>query len=456
MAFFCVCFLTGCVANIVANFRGFGDPSTSVPIFEPDLGNPKHAPLITSTIQDLIEFSDQRIGAVTTTGSLIFDAQWEVSESALFSKTYLDVAILQTHETSWIYAEAHPVKSETEDWYTRDYHIYKFGATTPTYTYSCSRSPAYPFKGRPVVNLSGDGTFVVVIPCERANRTNFLAFLDLTNDTLRTLEVPFYPVVFVVGDSSSGRQSVIVLADYPRINIHDIDNVSPEGRKLDLQRYKQVVYTIEETLTGELTGKLSDEIPKFYSLTYHEIPALVNRVVLDHDSEFLFNDKLYPRYALFQWRFDGTLKNWWYFDLPANFRSTSHWLNDKGNFNVERAPASIAVLSGWGHWCQWNPCQDAILLLGADGTYKLIDITTKHIDALLLTSRNTLLATREGEIHEYDLTSVQQNVAWRNSVVLAEHLDWISQRSGMSLEHLRELYWAPNEQDLESVETVRS
>lgn len=452
---FCVCFLTGCVANIVAYYRGFGDPSTSVPTFEPALGNPKHAPLTTSTIQALVEFSDQRIGAVTATGSLIFDAQWSVSESALFSKTYLDVAIFQTHETSWIYAEAHPVKSQTEDWWTRDYHVYKFGATTPTYTYSCSCSPAYPYKGRPVVDLSGNGTFSLVIPCQRANRTNFLAFLDLTNGTLRTLEVPFHPVVFVVGDSSSGTQSVIVLADYPGINYRDFDSRSPIGRKLDLQKYNQVVYTIEETFTGDLTGKLSDEIPRFDSLTYHEIPALVNRVVLDHDGEFLFNDELYPGYALVQWRFDGTLKNWWYFDLRANLRSTSHWVNDKGKFSVEGAPASIAVLSGWGHWCQWYPCQDAILLLAADGRYKLIDITTKDIDALLLTSQNTLLATREGEIHEYDLTSVQENVAWRNSVVPEQHLEWISQGSGMSLEHLKELYLAPNEQDLESVETVR-
>ncbi|MXZ44832.1 MAG: hypothetical protein F4Z01_07660 [Gammaproteobacteria bacterium] len=442
-----VCFLSGCVANIVAYYRGFGDPSTSIPIFEPSLGNPKHAPLTTSTMQDLVEFSDQRIGAVTATGSLIFDAQWNVSESALFSETYVDVAILQTHKTSWIYAEAHPVKSETEDWYTRDYHVYKFGATTPTHSFRCNRCPAYPFRGRPVVNLSGDGTFSVVFPCERANRTNFLAFLNLTNGTVRTVEIPFNPIIFVVGDSSSGMQSVIVLADYPRINIHDIDDASPEGRRLDLQRYKQVVYTIEETFTGELTGKLSDEIPKFDTLTYHEIPALVNRVVLDHDSEFLFNDELYPGYALVQWRFDGTLKNWWYFDLRANLRSTSHWVNDKGKFSVAGTPASIAVLSGWGHWCQWYPCQDAILLLGADGRYKLIDITTTDIDALLLTSRNTLLATREGEIHEYDLASVQENIAWQNSVVPEKHLEWISQRSGESLERLRKIYLTPIKKD---------
>ena len=90
LAGFCVCFLTGCVANIVAYYRSFDDPSTAVPAFEPDLNNPKHTPLLASTILDLAEFSDQTIGAVTRTGSLILDTQWNVIGSAIFPQSYLD------------------------------------------------------------------------------------------------------------------------------------------------------------------------------------------------------------------------------------------------------------------------------------------------------------------------------------------------------------------------------
>ena len=244
---------------------------------------------------------------------------------------------------------------------------------------------------------------------QRANGTNFLAFLNLTDGAIRTLELPFAPVLFVVGNSRSGKQSLIVLADYPRINIFDNENVSPVNRKLDLRRYFRVAYTVEETVAGELKGTLSDEIPKFDSLMHNEIPALVIRVVLDHDGELLYNDELIPDtlyFSAIRWN----SQNWWFFDLRANFRVTSHWLNDRGEFNVAGAPVTIAVLSGWGHWCQWHPCQDAILQLGPNGEYKLIDITTQDINALLLTSRSTLLATRTGTIHEYDLQSVQENM----------------------------------------------
>lgn len=156
LAGFCVCFLTGCVANIVAYYRSFGDPSTVVPVFEPDLNIPKHAPFLASTIRDLAEFSDQTIGAVTTMGSLMFDSQWNVVESATFPQSYLDVAIIQTKDRLWVYAESHPIEDKSENWYFRDYHIYEFGTTTPTFTYSCSSSSAARYKGRPVVDLSGE------------------------------------------------------------------------------------------------------------------------------------------------------------------------------------------------------------------------------------------------------------------------------------------------------------
>ena len=322
----CVCSLTGCVANIIAYYRSFGDSSTAVPVFVPDLSDPKHAPLSASTIWDLAEFSDQTIGAVTRTGSLIFDAQWNVLESATFPQSYRDVAIVQTPQATWIYAEMEAIEDSTNNWYTRSGHVYQFGTTAPTFTYSCSSSTGLPYKGRPVVDLSGDGTFSIVIPCERVDRTNFLAFLNLTNGTVRTIEIPFSPVIFAIGNARSGMQSVVVLADYPRIKAYDLDNPSPAERRLDLRKYNRATYTVEETLTGELKGEITDKIPKFDSLTHSEIPALRHRVVLDHDGEFLFNDELWPGHALMQRRFDGSLKNWWYFDLSANFRLSKHWV----------------------------------------------------------------------------------------------------------------------------------
>lgn len=436
----CGCFLTGCVANIVAHYRSFGDPSTAVPVFEPDLNNPEHAPLSASTVRDLAELSDSAFGAVTTTGSLKFNTQWEVIESAVFPQSYLDVAIIQTNERVWVYAESHPIEDKSENWYTRDYHIYEFGTTTPTFTYSCSSSNGLPYKGRPTVDLAGEGTFSIVIPCKRVDRTNFLAFLNLNNGTVRTIEVPFNPVIFAVGNSRSGRQSVIVLADYPRIKAYDLDNPSPADRELDLRKYNRATYTVQETLTGELKGELTDNIPEFDSLMHNEIPTLRHRVVLDHGGEFLFNDELWPGHALMQRRFDGSLKNWWYFDVRANFRLSKHWVYARDKYNDDGFAATFGVLYGWGHWCQWNPCQDAIIQFGPNGRYKLIDITTEKIGDLILTSQRTLLATREGKIYKYSLDEVKENIAWQTSDIPDDHLDWISRKSGVSMNELSEIY----------------
>ena len=444
----CLTLLTSCIGNVVAYYRSFADTSSAVRVFVPDLTHPSHSPLTSSTIRDLAEFPDNTIGAVTETGSLIFDSQWKVADSAMFSQSYLDVAIVQFRNTSLIYAEAHPVRDSLKNWYIRDYHVYRFGESTPIFSFSCSTSSVFPYRGRPVIDLSGDGTSSIVIPCERADKSNFLAFLNLANGTVRTLEIPFRPSVFLVGTSHLGKQSVIVLADYPRTNVLDIDDRSPINRQLDLRRYQRAVFTVEESTVGDLKGVLTHEIPNFESLMHNEIPALRMRVVLDHESELLFNDELYPGHTLVQWRFDGTLKNWWYFDLPANFRMTSQWVNDRGRYKIDEVPASIAVQRGWGHWCQWYPCQDAIVLLRPNGMYKLIDITTQHIDDLLLTSEGSLLATRKGKVYEYDLETLQENVAWRPSVVPQKHLNWISLRSGLPRDQIKKESFEPNQQQI--------
>ena len=235
--------------------------ATPVPVFEPDLNIPKDAPFLASTIRDLAEFSDQTIGAVTTMGSLMFDSQWNVVESATFPQSYSDVAIIQTNDRLWVHAESHPIEDKSENWYTRDYHIYEFGTTTPTFTYSCSSPSGLPYKGRPTVDLAGEGTFSIVIPCKRVDRTNFLAFLNLNNGTVRTIEIPFNPVIFAVGNSHSSRQSVVVLADYPSIKAYDLDNPSPADRELDLRKYNRSTYTVQETLTGEFKGELTKKFP---------------------------------------------------------------------------------------------------------------------------------------------------------------------------------------------------
>lgn len=80
--------LHGCLGNIVSHYKSVGYQSTSEPIFVPDIENELHSPLADSTIKSLIETPDGMLLATTENGWLLFDREFRVQNSVLFSQKY--------------------------------------------------------------------------------------------------------------------------------------------------------------------------------------------------------------------------------------------------------------------------------------------------------------------------------------------------------------------------------
>ncbi len=413
--------LHGCLGNIVSHYKSVGYQSTSEPIFVPDIENELHAPLADSTIKSLIETPDGMLLAATENGWLLFDREFRVQNSVLFSQKYTSTRAIATGQALWVYGSRPSSVEES----LSEHHIYRLNDPTPVYTYQCSTARVW--WSSYVVDLDGDGHSSLALPCRRDEFHDYVAFMNLRDGRVSEVEVPFSPLRAFLSEASNGGRTFNLMRSYPLVHYaRDIDTPSPIYRSLNTQKYNKVILSIEETLSGVYKKTLST-IDKFLSLKSM------------NDKDLVIYDSVYPGNIILRWEFDGDLRDWWYFDLERNFRSVGKWLDlsERAEFEDQ---SMIAVLYGWGHWCQWARCGYAILQLNNNGDYKLIDFTIDSVDSILVTTDYRLVTTWGGKIYEYDLDTIRNDIPWQKSFIPSKHLAWMSERSGLSESEIRESY----------------
>ena len=413
--------LNGCLGNIVSHYKSEGYQSTSEPVFFPDSEIELHAPLTDSTFKSLVETPDGNFLASTENGWLLFDRDFRVQNSMLFGQKYTSTRAIATDQALWVYASRPSSVEES----LSEHHLYPLNDPTSVYTYQCNTARVW--WSSYVVDLDGDGHSSLALPCRNDELNYYVAFMNLRDGMVSEVNVPFIPSRSFLSKMSNGNQSINFIRSYPSVHLsRDIDTPSPIYRSLDTQKFNKVSLSIEETSTGHFIKNYST-IDKFFSF---------QKLV---DKEFIKFDTVYPGNILLTWKFDGTLQNWWYFDLGRNFRIVGKWLDLSRRTEVEDKSV-IAVLYGWGHWCQWAPCGYAILQLNTNGDYKLIDFTVDRVDSILVTTDHRLVATWGGKIYEYDLDAIRNDIQWQKSLIPTEHLAWMSERSGLSVSEIRETY----------------
>ena len=420
--------LQGCLSNIVSHVRSEGYSNTSKPIFTPDIEDPLHAPMIGSTIKSLVETPEGNFLAATERGWMLFDHQFRVQQSALFEQEYVAVKAISTDHEQWVYG-TRPSDSKSS---LSEHHVYGLDDSSLTYSFSCSPSRSVWWSGHYVVDLEGDGHSSLALLCWSEDLHYYIAFLDLRDGAVSRVEVPFLPLRAFLTTMSDGRQSFNLMRSYPLVRYgRDIDTPTPIYQSVDTQRWSKVVVSMKLAVT--------DTISKQY-LMIEEF--LTSRELNDKELQLL--STVYPGNILLRWEFDGTLQDWWYFDIKKNFRTVSTWL-DLSRLRAGTEDATkIAVLYGWGHWCQWEACGYGIFQLKTDGDYKLIDFTADPIDAILVTTDDRLVATWSGKVYVYDLDSIRTDIPWQETIIPAEHLDWITGKSGLSESSIRETYMISN------------
>ncbi len=413
--------LQGCLGNIVSHYKSVGYQSKSEPVFIPDIENELHAPLTDSTIKSLIETPDGMLLAATENGWLLFDREFRVQDSLLFSQKYTSTRAIATGQSLWVYGS----RPSSVEGSLSEHHIYRLNDPTPVYTYQCSNTRVW--WSSYVVDLDGDGHSSLALPCRGDELHDYVAFMSLRDGRVSEVDVPFKPLKAFLSEASNGRRTLNLMRSYPLVHYaRDIDTPSPIYRSLNTQKSDKVLVSIEETLSGTYEKKLST-VDKFLSLQDM------------NDKDLVIYDSVYPGGILLRWEFDGDLRDWWYFDLERNFRSVGKWLDLSRRTEIEDQ-SIIAVLYGWGHWCQWAPCGYAILQLNTDGDYKLIDFTIDPVDSILVTTDYRLVATWGGKIYEYDLDTIRSDIPWQNSLIPSKHLAWMSERSGIAESEIRETY----------------
>lgn len=415
--------LQGCLGSIASHYRSVGYTNTTEPVFVPDTENLMHAPLLDSTINSLVETHHGTFLAATEKGWLLFDQTFQVLDFALFGQEYTSVAAISTPHGHWVYG----AKTSEIGQSVTEHHVYRIGTPSPVYSYRCNTNHINHWLGEVVLDLNGDGHSSIAIPCWSEQLHYNITFLNLEEGNTSRVSVPFRPSWPFTSTMSNGKQSFNLMIGYPSIYYdRDIDTPSPIYRTLDTQSFNKVILSIEETSSGTYK-KLYNTLENYY-----ELPRLNDRGPYRLNSVF-------PGRTLLRWKLDGTLVNWWYFDMKRNFRNS---LSVKFSrlHTKSKDDSNLAVLYGWGHWCQWDPCGYAIFQLGNSGDYKLIDFTIDPIDSTLVTTEDRLIASWRGRIYEYDLGTIRESVPWKKSNIPVEHIEWISEQSGLSESEIRETY----------------
>ena len=359
--------LHGCVGNIVSHYKSAGFQSTSEPVFIADTENELHAPLADSTIKSMVETPDGNFLAATENGWLLFDREFRVQDSVLFNQKYTSARAIATEQALWVFGS----KPSSVEESLSEHHVYRLNDSTPVYTFQCRTARVW--WSSYIVDLDGDGHSSLAVPCRSDEHHYYVALMSLRDGGISEVDVPFSPTKAFLSEVSNGRQTLNLMRSYPLVHYaRDIDTPSPIYRSLDTQNADKVLVSIEETLSGTYSKTFST-IDKFLSLQHL------------NDRELLIFDTVYPGWILLRWEYDGDLRDWWYFDLERNFRSVVKWLDLSRRAEFED-DSVIAVLYGWGHWCQWAPCGYAILQLNTDGDYKLIDFTIDPVDSILVTT----------------------------------------------------------------------
>lgn len=344
--------LPGCLGSIASHYETQGYTSPSKPVFVPDAESPKHAPLIDSTIKSLVETRNGQFLGATEFGWLLFDHEFQLQESALFGQRYASVTAISTIHGKWVYG----ARSSDLDQSLTEHHVYRLDDPNPVYSYQCSTASNVWWSGHYVLDMSGDGHSSLALLCGSEEPDHYIAFLSLRDGLVSRVEVPFKPLRAFLSTNVDGKQSINFMRSFPSVHYaRDIDTPSPIHRSLDNQSASKVVLSIEST-TSEENVKRYSTIERFLT------PPDLN------DKELLVLDAVYPGRIFLSWNFDGTLQNWWYFDLKKSFRLVSDWL-DLARIRPESEDESkIAVLYGWDTGVNGNHVDTVSFISNPTGT----------------------------------------------------------------------------------------